>query len=382
MSENNQLTQSELSRIADGPIPLADDVAGRFQLSPNPNPASDEQRARELTDLKFGQVFTDHMAHARWTSQDGWSDFEIIPYGNLSLSPAACVLHYSQEIFEGLKAYRHAGGSVQTFRPLYNAARINASARRLAMPELPVEDFLASLVDLVRADEKWVPSSEGATLYLRPFMIATEAYLGVHPSNVVDFYVIASPSGPYFANGFSPVSIWVSRDYHRAGRGGTGAAKTGGNYAASLMPQMQAAEKGYDQVCYLDDVTESKLEELGGMNVFVVGADGVIRTPRLGTILEGCTRSAIIRLLSTQGYEVREEDIILDDLVAQIEAGEVSEMFACGTAAVVTPIGKLGSDNFAVELGTGPVTTSVYEQLTAIQFGQAEDTFNWLYKLS
>lgn len=375
--------ETPLARAAAVPVPTADEVAGRFHLSLNPRPVAQLDRERKLSDLHFGTDFTDHMAHARWTAEGGWQDFEIIPFGPISLSPAAAVLHYGQEVFEGLKAYLHPDGSIQSFRPAYNAARLNASAHRLALPQLPVEDFLASVVDLVRADRAWVPSTEGAALYLRPFMFASEAFLGVHPAKAIDYYVIASPSGSYFPHGFEPVSIWVSRGYHRAGRGGTGAAKCGGNYAGSLLPQEEAAAQGYEQVCFLDDVTETHLEELGGMNVFIVGADGVVRTPRLtGTILEGNTRSAIITLLRSQGREVREDTIILSDLIDGIRSGSVTEVFACGTAAVVTPIGRLGGDDFEVELPAGPVTTAIYEQLTAIQFGRAGDPHGWLYRLA
>lgn len=375
--------ETPLARAAAVPVPPADELAGRFRLTPHPLPATDLDRERRLTDLHFGTDFTDHMAHARWTAEGGWQDREVIPFGDIPLSPAASVLHYGQEVFEGLKAYHHPDGSIQTFRPVYNAARLNASARRLALPELAVEDFMASVVDLVRADRAWVPETDGASLYLRPFMFASEAFLGVHPASVIDYYVIASPSGAYFANGFQPVSIWVSRDFHRAGPGGTGAAKTAGNYAASLLPQEQASAQGYEQVCYLDAVTSSHLEELGGMNVFVVGADGVVRTPRLtGTILEGNTRSAIIQLLRSQGREVREEAIVLEDLVEGIRTGSVAEVFACGTAAVVTPIGRLGGEGFEVELPAGRVTTDIYDQLTAIQFGKAEDPFGWLYRVA
>ena len=322
------------------------------------------------------------MAHARWRQGEGWGDYGVIPYGSLSLSPAAAVLHYGQEVFEGIKAYRHEDGSVWTFRPRYNAARLNASARRMALPELAEEDFVASLVDLVRADAAWVPSGEGESLYLRPFAFASEAFLGVRPAAVVDYYVIASPAGSYFPHGLEPVSIWVTTEYHRAGRGGTGAAKTGGNYASSLLPQQEAYAQGCDQVCFLDDVSQKNIEELGGMNIMVVDADGTVRTPRLtGTILEGCTRSAIIRLLRDSGRNVVEETISLQGLLADIESGRVNEVFACGTAAVVVPLGHLKGEGFDARIEGSEVTRQIHDRLTAIQSGRAEDPYGWMYRL-
>lgn len=375
--------ETPLARAAAVPVPPADEIAGRFPLTASDHAATDAERAQALTDLHFGKVFSDHMAHARWTRDGGWGGHEVVAYGDLTLSPAAAVLHYGQEVFEGIKAYRHADGSVWTFRPRYNAARLNASSRRLALPELPEEDFIASLVDLVRADEAWVPSGEGESLYLRPFTFASEAFLGVHAAGVVDYYVIASPSGAYFTHGLEPISIWVAHDYHRAGRGGTGAAKTGGNYASSLLPQQQAAEQGCDQVCFLDDVTEMNLEELGGMNIMVVDADGSVRTPHLtGTILEGNTRSAIIRLLKDQGRRVVEDTISLAGLLEDIDTGKVTEVFACGTAAVVVPLGHLKGNGFDVTIKGQEVTHQIHDQLTGIQYGRLEDPYGWMYRLA
>lgn len=383
LSASSSSFDTPLSRAAAVPLPAADRLAGRFPLSPNPAPASAQERALALQDLRFGTVFTDHMAHARWVRGQGWGQLAVVPFQELRLSPAATVLHYGQEVFEGIKAYRHADGSVWTFRPRYNAARLNLSAGRMAMPPLPEEDFVASLVDLVRADVEWVPSGAGESLYLRPFAFSSEAFLGVHPGSVIDYYVIASPAGAYFPNGLKPISIWVSQDYHRAGRGGTGFAKTGGNYAASLLPQQQAAERGCDQVCFLDDVTQTNLEELGGMNLMVVHADGSVSTPRLtGTILEGSTRSAILRLLADEGREVREESISLAGLLEGIASGQVTEVFACGTAAVVVPLGRLVGEGFDVEVRGSEVTSQVYERLTAIQYGRAEDRYGWMYRLA
>ena len=379
---STDFASTSLARAAEVPVPEADAIAGRFPLTANPSPVAEDERKAILAGLHFGDSFTDHMAHARWKQGEGWGDYGVIPYGNLSLSPATAVLHYGQEIFEGIKAYRHEDGSVWTFRPRYNAARLNASARRLALPDLSEEDFVASLVDLVRADAAWVPSGEGESLYLRPFAFASEAFLGVRPSKVVDYYVIASPSGSYFTHGLEPISIWVSTEYHRAGRGGTGAAKTGGNYASSLLPQQEAYAQGCDQVCFLDDVSQKNLEELGGMNIMVVDADGTVRTPQLtGTILEGSTRSAIIRMLRDSGRNVVEDTISLEGLLADIESGRVSEVFACGTAAVVVPLGHLKGEGFDARIEGSEVTRQIHDRLTSIQSGHAEDPYGWMYQL-
>lgn len=374
--------RTELEAAASAIALTAKDIAGTFTVTGEAKRRSDEEISQILADLHFGTIFSDHMAHVTWTVGEGWGERRIEPYGPIELSPAAAILHYGQEIFEGLKAYRHADGSLWTFRPQFNAARFNASARRMAMPELPVETFLGSLVDLVRQDAAYVPQLPGA-LYLRPFMFASEPFLGVRPSHRFEYFVIASPVGAYFANGFTPVSIWVTKEYHRSGPGGTGDAKTAGNYASSLMPQQQAADKGFDQVCFLDARTQENLEELGGMNVFVVYRDGHVATPVLtGTILEGGTRSAIITILSEEGVEVEQRTIPLAELVRDISSGEVSEIFACGTAAVVTPIGRLASDDFELQIPSGPVTERIYERLTSIQSGEAEDPHNWMFKIA
>ena len=278
------------------------------------------------------------MARISYSQESGWTGRRVEKYGPLLLDPATAVLHYAQEIFEGLKAYRHPDGSVWTFRPQANAARFARSARRLALPELTEADFLGAIQALVATDRAWVPSGEETSLYLRPFMYASESFLGVRPSLEAEFLVIASPVGPYFAGGVRPVAIWVDQEYHRAGAGGTGAAKCGGNYAASLLPQQEAYAKGFEQVCFLDASTNTQLEELGGMNVFVVHADGSVATPPIsGSILEGVTRSSILRLLTDAGHEVSERPIPLTELAAGLADGSVREVFACGTAAVVTP---------------------------------------------
>lgn len=359
-------------------------AAATFEVRPSSHPRTLAERTAALADLKFGIVFTDHMARARWTEDAGWHDRRIEAYGPLSLDPAAAVLHYAQEIFEGLKAYRHADGSVWVFRADRNAARLARSATRLALPVLSEEDFLGSIRTLVATDAEWVPSVPGSSLYLRPYMFASEAFLGVRAAKQVDYLVIASPVGPYFTNGFQPLSIWVDAEYNRAGPGGTGAAKCGGNYAASLLPQALAYQEGCDQVCFLDAATGTYLEELGGMNVFVVMKDGSVTTPGLGTILEGVTRDSILQLCRENGRPVTERQIALTELLDQIRSGEVAEVFACGTAAVITPIGRLKGADFDLTIGdgsAGPVTSELYETITDIQYGRREDVHGWMQRL-
>ncbi|MDR2254002.1 MAG: branched-chain amino acid aminotransferase, partial [Bifidobacteriaceae bacterium] len=326
----------------------------QFALNPNPSPTPPAERAALLAAPAFGTVFTDHMAAITWTAEGGWHDRRLVPYGPIELSPAAAVLHYAQEVFEGLKAYRWADGSIHTFRPAANAERFARSARRLALPELPVGEFVDSLEALARVDREWVPSQAGTSLYLRPFMFAAEAFIGVRAAHEVAYRVIASPVGAYFKGGAGPVSIWVDRVYHRAGPGGTGAAKCGGNYAASLVSQELAYQHGCEQVLFLDAATATTLEELGGMNIVVVRADGVVVTPPTsGTILEGVTRASLLQLARDRGREIAERPIALADLLDDIRLGAVAEVFACGTAAVVTPVGRLAGDGFDVTVGDG-----------------------------
>lgn len=381
-SSSREEQKTLLEEASAQPAPPADVVAALFPVEPNPQGATTQEREKALAELNFGTVFGDHMAVMEWTPKTGWANRRVEAYGPLPLMPSAAVLHYGQEIFEGMKAYRWEDGSVWTFRPSFNWARMNHSARRLAMPEVSLEDFLGSIAQTVRADEQWVPSTPDSSLYLRPFMIATEAFLGVRPAREYSYLMISSPVGPYFKGGLKPVSIWVSTQFHRAAPGGTGSAKTGGNYAASLLPQQLAAEKGYDQVCYLDAASNEHLEELGGMNLFVVMEDGTVRTPKLsGSILEGGTRSAIIQLLQDWGVQVREETISLTDLVADIESGKVQELFACGTAAVVTPIGEIAGDDFQVFVPGGELTGKILAELGGIQRGTVEDRHGWMYRL-
>ncbi|WP_417218685.1 branched-chain amino acid aminotransferase [Arthrobacter sp.] len=357
------------------------------QLSTTPKSA--EERAKVLADPGFGDYFTDHTAIVDWTQDASgkgiWHDARIEPYGPIMMDPAAAVLHYGQEIFEGLKAYRHADGSVWTFRPEANAARFNASARRLALPELPTDVFIDSLKKLVAVDEAWVPSGDGEALYLRPFMIATEAFLGVRPSHEVSYRVIASPAGNYFGGELKPVSIWLSTNYARAGHGGTGEAKCGGNYAASLAAQIEAEANDCKQVLFLDPTNDNAVDELGGMNVFFVFKDGTLVTPELnGNILRGVTRSSVLELARERGLTVQERKITIDEWRKAAQDGSLSEVFACGTAAVITPIGELKTAEESITTPEAPsdsVAMGIRTQLLGIQTGAVEDTHGWLTRL-
>ena len=345
-----------------------------------PRPAA--EREALLADPGFGNVFTDHMISISWTKADGWHNAEVLPYGPISMDPASSVLHYGQEIFEGLKAYRRPDGSIVTFRPQANAARLNASAVRLALPEIPEELFVRAVHELVSVDSDWVPGGYDQSLYLRPFMIADESFLGVRAAERARFMIIASPAGPYFSGGVKPVSIWLSQTLARAGRGGTGAAKCGGNYAASLAPQNEAAANGCQQVLFTDSATEDTIDELGGMNLFLVRADGSLLTPQLnGNILDGITRRSLIQLAKDRGHEVEERDVTVAEWREGVANGTITEAFACGTAAVITPIGQLKAADFTIDFGDaapGEFTMSLREELTGIQFGTREDRHGWL----
>lgn len=356
-----------------------------FTLTPSQDVREDAHRDEILANPGFGNYFTDHMVQIDWTVDEGWHNAEIKPYGPLSIDPGSAVLHYGQEIFEGLKAYRHADGSIWTFRPERNALRLARSANRLALPELSISDFIESIRQLVTTDQSWVPSAPETSLYLRPFMIANENFLGVRAAHRASYFVIASPAGAYFKGGVAPVKIWLTNEYTRAGRGGTGAAKCGGNYAASLVAQAEAYEKGCAQVLFLDAETGTHIEELGGMNVFLVKKDGTLVTPRLtGSILEGITRDSIITLARERGHTVEERDISIAEWRDGVASGDITEVFACGTAAVVTPIGQLLSDDFAIgdpDAPAGELTMSLRQQLTDIQYGRLPDTHGWLTRL-
>jgi len=347
-------------------------------------PVPDDRLAEILSNPGFGAHFTDHMFTSRWNPGEGWHAAEITPYGPLTLDPATAVFHYAQEIFEGLKAYRHPDGSVWVFRPEANAERMSRSSQRLALPELPTTDFVQAVEALVTVDQRWVPDPEGEkSLYLRPFMIATDRFLGVRPAEHVTFMVIASPAGAYFKKGPLPVTLWLTTDYTRAGRGGMGAAKTGGNYASSLVAQREASAQGCDQVVFLDAQESRYVEELGGMNIYFVYADGRIVTPELGTILEGITRSSIIELAGKMGHQVEERRVSIDEWRDGLHSGEITEVFACGTAAVVTPVGSLKWNGGATpEVSrAGEVTMKIRQALVDIQFGRADDTFGWMRRI-
>jgi branched-chain amino acid aminotransferase len=356
-----------------------------FTLEPNPHPVALADRNERLSDPGFGKTFTDHMAIIRWSETQGWHDAKVTARAPLSLDPAAAVFHYAQEIFEGLKGYRLADGSMALFRPDANARRFNASARRLAMPELPEELFIDSCKAMLDVDADWFPSLEGGSLYLRPFMIATEAFLGVRPSHDYLYIVIAAASGNYFKGGAPAVSLWVSQTYNRAGPGGTGAAKCGGNYASSLVPVGEAMAAGHDQVIFLDSSERRWIEELGGMNVFFVFDDGTIQTPPLSdTILQGVTRNSLITLARDAGLTVREEPYAIDQWQADAQSGRLVESFACGTAAVVSPIGKVSAPDFSFTIGSGgpgQITQSLKNKLVAIQRGHAPDPHGWVQRV-
>ncbi|MBU4464438.1 MAG: branched-chain amino acid aminotransferase [Actinobacteria bacterium] len=351
----------------------------QFAVTKNLAAKNPAQRDEILAAPGFGQHFTDHMVDICWSVNGGWHRPRVSPYGPITLDPAAAVLHYGQEIFEGIKAYRHADGSVHTFRPDQNARRLQRSARRLALPELPAPYFIQALRELVAVDGAWVPSGADQSLYLRPFMFAKEAFLGVRPAHKVAFYVIASPAGAYFTGGVKPVTIWLSEEYARAGKGGTGAAKTGGNYAASLLPQSEAYENGCDQVVFLDQ--DGNVEELGGMNVVFVYKDGTIVTPQSDSILEGITRDSLLQLAVDRGHKVEGRNVSLAEWREGVASGDIVEVFACGTAAVVTPIGVLKGKDFFDEQPTGTLALSLREELTDIQYGRREDTHGWLLRL-
>ena len=356
-----------------------------FETNLTPTPVSDVERAALLADPGFGRVFTDHMVVIKYHKDKGWHEARIEPYGPISLSPATAVLHYAQEIFEGLKAYHCEDGGLALFRPDENARRFQRSADRMSMPHLPEELFLGSIDKLIEVDRAWVPTQSEASLYLRPFMFASEVFLGVRPAHEYLFMVVASPVGAYFSGGVQPVSVWVSDNYTRAAPGGTGAAKCGGNYAASLAAQAEAMEAGCDQVVFLDAVEQQHVDELGGMNIFFVYDDGTLVTPALtGTILPGITRESVITLAREAGHEVVERPYAMREWREDAASGRLREAFACGTAAVITPIGtvKSPSGEFTVaDGGTGEVTGRLRAQLLDIQHGRTPDRHGWVRRL-
>ncbi|MBB4859487.1 branched-chain amino acid aminotransferase [Novosphingobium chloroacetimidivorans] len=357
----------------------------QFTTRPVDAPISAQVRAAVLANPGFGTQFSEHMVTIEWSEKRGWHDAVVGPRQPIALDPAAAVLHYAQEIFEGLKAYRHPDGSVALFRPYENARRFNRSAERLAMPALPEDVFVESVRRLVEADRQWLPTVDGGSLYLRPFMFASEVFLGVRPAREYKYVVIASPAGNYFKSGAPAVSIWVSEDYTRAAPGGTGAAKCGGNYAASLVPQAEAIAKGHDQVVFLDAVENKWIEELGGMNLYFVFDDGTLLTPALsGTILAGITRDSLLTLARDEGLTVQEGRYGIDQWREDAQSGRLVECFACGTAAVVTPVGKVASRSGEFTIGSGgpgQLTQKLKSRLVAIQRGEAPDPHGWVVKL-
>lgn len=344
-----------------------------------------EEIAAILAAPGFGRYFTDHMVLAEWSEADGWSGLRLVPYGPIPLDPASQVLHYAQEIFEGLKAYRHADGSIWSFRPDQNAARMQRSAKRLALPELPTEYFIDSIKQLIAVDSAWVPDRDETSLYLRPFMFAKEAFLGVRAAAKVNYYLIASPAGAYFSGGITPLEIWLSTKYTRAGHGGMGQAKTGGNYASSLVAQAEAYDNGCQQVLFLDAEEGTYLEELGGMNVVLVTKDKRVITPDSDSILEGITLASILQLAKDRGYTVEQRRVSIDEWRDGVASGDIVEAFACGTAAVVTPIAVLRNKDVEIRMpdvaDDDRVSLSLRNELTGIQYGRSEDKHGWMLRL-
>lgn len=331
--------------------------------------------------LGFGKIFTDHMFIMNYTEGQGWHDARIVPYGDITLSPASMVFHYGQEMFEGLKAYRGADGKPRLFRPDMNAKRTNATNERLCIPELPEEDFIEAVKAVVKVDEDWIPHESGTSLYIRPFIIATDDFLGVAPSKTYLFMIILSPSGAYYSSGLEPVGIWIEDDYVRAVRGGIGFAKTGGNYAASLKAQVKAHDGGYSQVLWLDGVERKYIEEVGAMNIFFK-IDGKIVTPMLsGSILPGITRNSVLTLCKEWGMDVEERRISVDELIEAQNSGKLEEVFGTGTAAVISPVGTLRYMDEVMVIGDGTigeVSQKLYDTVTGIQNGTVEDKFGWI----
>ena len=359
-----------------------------IQIQLSDHAASAAERAARMTNPGFGRIFTDHMVVVPYQEGQGWGPGVLKAYGPLAMDPAASVLHYGQAIFEGFKAFKQQDGSVACFRPDANARRFNVSARRLAMPDLPEELFLAAAQALITQDQAWVPGAVGESLYMRPLMIGTEAALGVKPSNEYLFILLASPSGAYFPAGVKPVTVWISEDYVRAAPGGTGFAKCAGNYAASLVAQHQAKGEGCDQVVWLDAIHREYIEEMGGMNLFFVyqeNGETVVVTPELtGSLLPGITRDSLLTLAREQGFRAEERRISVSEWRSAIAEGRMTEAFACGTAAVITPVGevKSASGGWTIHGGqTGPVAAKLRQILLDLQHGLAPDTHGWMKQI-
>lgn len=336
------------------------------------------------TKLGFGKVFSDHMFIMEYDTGMGWHDARVVPYGDITLSPAAMVLHYGQEIFEGLKAYRTPNGDIQFFRPEENFKRLNSSAERLVIPQIPVEDALQALHTLVDVDKDWVPHTDGASLYIRPFIFAADPFLGVRPGDKYYFIIICSPSGAYYASGLNPVDIYVETKYVRAVKGGMGYTKTGGNYAASLAGQDEAHKQNYSQVLWLDGVERKYIEEVGAMNIFFI-IDGEVVTPELqGSILPGITRKSVLELCRKWGMKVSERRISADEVAEAYKAGKLQEVFGSGTAAVISPVGHLKYGDLVMEINDnkiGPISQKLYDTMTGMQYGKIADEMGWIVPL-
>lgn len=334
----------------------------------------------DYSNLGFGKIFTDHMFVMNYTEGKGWYDARIVPYGKISLDPSAMVFHYGQEMFEGMKAYYGVDGKIRLFRPDMNAKRANASNERLCIPEIPEEDFVQAVSELVKVDADWIPKNEGTSLYIRPFVIATDEFLGVAPSKNYLFIIILSPSGAYYASGLNPVGIWIEDDYVRAVKGGIGFAKTGGNYAASLAAQEKAHTDGYSQVLWLDGVERKYIEEVGAMNIFFK-INGVVTTPMLnGSILPGITRNSVLAICRHWGLPVEERRISVDELLEAQQNGTLEEVWGTGTAAVISPVGKLRYKDTVMTIGDGGIgelSQKLYDTVTGIQWGKVEDELGW-----
>lgn len=347
----------------------------RIEKTKNP-----KKKPNENEEIEFGSVFTDHMFIMDYNSEKGWNNPRIIEYQPIVLDPSALVFHYGQSMFEGMKAYKTDDDRTLLFRPMKNIERANNSNRRICMPEIPEEDFLQAIEELVRLDEEWIPKKKGSSLYIRPFVIATEPSLNVKPSSEYKFIIILSPVGAYYKEGLNPVKIWIEDEYVRAVRGGIGEAKTGGNYAASMLSQEKAHEAGYSQVLWLDGIEHKYIEEVGAMNIFF-NINGKIVTPMLnGSILPGVTRASVIELCKSWGYDVEERKISVDELYDAANNGKLEEVFGSGTAAVISPVGtlKFGEKVFEINGGKiGEVSQKVYDTITGIQTGKIEDSFGW-----
>lgn len=348
----------------------------KYELTSSP-----KAKPADETKLGFGHIFTDHMFIMNYTEGQGWHDARIVPYAPIELSPAAMCLHYGQEVFEGLKAYRTAEGKIQLFRPEENFKRLNVSNERLVIPHLDEQDALDGLLALLKVEKDWVPSADGSSLYIRPFIIAVDPFLGVKPGAEYLFIIILSPSGAYYSTGLNPVSIYVENKYVRAVRGGMGFAKTGGNYAASLIGQDEAHKQNYSQVLWLDGVEQKYIEEVGAMNIFFV-IDGVVTTPMLqGSILPGITRKSVIELCKKRGYKVEERKISIEEIAKAYDDGKLNEVFGTGTAAVISPVGHLKWDDKIMEINNneiGEISQMLYDTMTGIQWGRLEDEFGWI----